>query len=652
MKKRIFIACWCVCVLSYSAVAQGTGVVLDSVQVVGKRSFEAFESGVKRQVISDEISAKSTSTSLSELLLQSSPLLVKSSGAGSTSNVSLRGAGASRSQISWEGFPINSLTAGVNDISIVPAQGFNHIAINHSASATQFGSGSFGGAIELQNRPQWDNRFMAQAGVGIGSFETGNTPASAVTGSLDAYKAQAGVALGNERVQYNSSFFYNRAANKFPYFDYVAQKECERKNAGFYGYGTIHNVHARPTEKTTLHGSLWYQVKDLNLPAIIGSNPNNAENQVDSSLKAMLHFRSYFNKSVLSLRAAYIYDYLRYTKKIVPQAEKYMTYSVIEANRFLQSAQFRHFTTEKLTFDAELQSNYSKAEVRSYYAPKSEYSLAGIVSAQYKQGRFQSNASLRKEYNTQYEIPFIFNVGAQQKMLRNKLLLRANFGSKYRTPTFNDLYWEGWGNPDLKPEHGYNAEGGVVVDWLKTGKNTLTSDITAFFSSINNMIMWVPVGAVWNPLNIAQAQLRGAELQVNYARKWISWEWNNRASCNYNVSIISKINDGDDSQMLNHALYYVPKISLNYSPSLSYKRFETGTMLNMQSARYFDLTQQLDAFVIFDAFAAYTHSWGKINLTGSVLCKNIGNTAYELTRSFPMPGRYWEFNLKLIIGNP
>ncbi|MCL2328785.1 MAG: TonB-dependent receptor plug domain-containing protein [Bacteroidetes bacterium] len=636
MKKRIFITFCCVFVVLCSSVAQDTVHTLNKVQVVGRRS-DAFESGMKKQIISDENSAKSTSISLSELLLQSSPLLVKSSGAGSTSSISLRGAGASRSQISWEGFPINSLTAGVNDISLVPAQGFNYIAINHGAAATQFGSGSFGGAIELQNRPQWDNRFMAQASAGIGSFET--------------YKTQAGVALGNERVQYNSSFFYNQAANNFTYFDTIAQKECERKNADFYGYGTIHNIHVRPTKKTTLHGSLWYQVKDMNLPAIAGNNSNYAENQVDSSLKAMVHFRSYFNKSVLSVRAAYVYDYLRYTKKVAPQAEKYMTYSVIEANRFLQSAQFRHFTTDELTLDAELQSNYSKAEVLSYYAPKSEYSLAGIVSAQYTKRNFQGAASLRKEYNTQYEIPFIFNIGAQQKMWDNKLLLRANFGSKYRTPTFNDLYWEGWGNPDLKPEHGYSVEGGVVVDWLKTNKNVLSSDVTAFFSSINNMIMWVPVGAVWNPLNIAQAQLRGVELQVNYIRKWTSWEWNNRASCNYNFSIISKINDGDDSQMLNHALYYVPKISLNYSPSLSYKRFETGAMLNMQSARYFVLTQQLAAFVLFDAFAAYTHSWEKINLTSSVLCKNIGNTAYELTRSFPMPGRYWEFNLKFTFNN-
>lgn len=637
MKKNIFLACFCVLAFSTAVTAQNSTDVLDSV-VVTANSSEVFESGTKKQIISDDNSAQLRSASLSELLLQSSPLLVKSSGgAGSTSSVSLRGAGANRSQISWEGFPINSLTAGENDISLVPAQSFNYIAINHSAVATQFGSGAFGGAIELQNKPQWDEQFAVQASAGVGSFET--------------CKTQAGVALGNAKVHYNSSFFYNRSASNFSYFDYIAQQTRKRKNADFLGYGTTQNIHLRPTQKTMLHGSLWYQVKDMNLPAIMGSNPNNAEMQVDSSLRTMLHFRSLFGKSSLSVRAAYMYDYLRYTKKIRPQAEKYLTYSEIEANRFLQMARYRYYATSYLTFDAELQSNYSKARVLRYYAPKSEYSLAGIVAARYVLGKFQSMASLRKEYNTQYTIPLIFNVGAQHYLFGKRMLVRANVGSKYRTPTFNDLYWEGWGNPDLKPEHGYTAEAGGLVDWLKTNKNILSSDVTAFFSTINDMIMWVPNGAVWNPLNIAQAQLRGVEVQLNYTRKWKTLEWNNRANGDFNFSQISKINADDDSQLLNHALYYVPKISINYSPNITYKGFEIGAAVNMQSARYFDLTQQLDAFTLFDAFAGYTHSWKEITLASTVLCKNIGNTAYELSRSFPMPGRYWEFNLKFMFNN-
>jgi outer membrane cobalamin receptor len=637
MKKNIFLACLSVLAFSYAVTAQNSTDVLDSV-LVTTNSSEVFNSGTKKQIISDNNSAQLRSMSLSELLLQSSPLLIKSSGSvGATSSVSLRGAGAGRSQISWEGFPINSLTAGENDISLVPAQSFNYIAVNHSAVATQFGSGAFGGAIELQNKPQWDEQFTVQASASVGSFET--------------YKTQAGVALGNAKVHYNSSFFYNQAASNFSYFDYIAQQTRTRRNADFRGYGTTQNIHLRPTQKSTLHGSVWYQVKDMNLPSIMGSNSNNIEHQVDSSLRTMLHFHSFFGKSSLSVRVAYIYDYLRYTKKVTPQSEKYLTYSEIESNRFLQAAQYRYYATGRFTLDAELQSNYSTAQALSYYAPKSEYSLAGIVAARYMVGKFQSMASLRKEYNTQYSIPLIFNIGVQQYLFAKRMLVRANVGSKYRTPTFNDLYWEGWGNPNLKPEHGHTAEAGMVVDWLKTNKNILSSDVTAFFSTINNMIMWVPNGAVWNPLNIAQAQLRGVEVQLNYTKKWKTLTWNNCASSDFNFSRITKIHAGDDSKLLNHALYYVPKVSINYSPSIVYKHFEIGAAVNRQSARYFDLSQQLDAFTLFDAFVGYTHSWKKITLAGTLVCKNICNTAYELSRSFPMPGRYWEINLRLMVND-
>lgn len=634
MKRNIFLLCFCVLLFSSAAVAHDSTSVLPSVQV-STNSSEMFYGGAKKQIISTNQSLQSRSVSLSDMLQQSSPLLIKSSGSiGSTSSVSLRGAGASRSQISWEGFSINSLTAGENDISLVPAQGFNYIAIDHSAAATQFGSGAFGGAIELQNRAQWENHCMAQATASIGSFET--------------LKTQAGVSAGNQRVFYNSSFFYNRSASNFSYFDYVAQQKRTRKNADFSGYGTTQNIHLRSSQRTSLHGSLWYQVKDMKLPAIIGSNPNNAEQQVDSSLKAMLHFRALFNKSSLSLRAAYLYDYLRYTKKISPQSEKYLTYSEIESNRFLQLAQFRYFANAQLTLEADLQSNYSKARVLSYYAPKSEYSLAGVLGARYVFGKFQAAASLRKEYNTQYSIPLIFNLGAQHYVYKKKVLLRANVGSKYRTPTFNDLYWEGWGNPNLKPEHGYSAEAGAMVNWLQTNSSYISSDVTMFFSTINNMIMWLPQGAVWTPLNIAQTELRGVDLQLNCNKAWKAVQWNNQLGVNYNFSIISKINNGDDSRMLNHALYYVPKVSANYSPSVVVKGIELGATVNLQSARYFDLSEQLAAFVLFDAFVSYTHSWQRVNIAGSVVCKNIGNAEYELSRSFPMPGRYWEINIQCV----
>ncbi|MDR2963261.1 MAG: TonB-dependent receptor plug domain-containing protein [Bacteroidales bacterium] len=634
MKKHFFTTFCGVVALCVALFGQPQSHVLDSVSVVGNR-FDAFTGGMKRQVVESINPTQSATLSLSEMLLQSSPLLVRSSGAiNSTSSVSLRGAGASRSHISWEGFPINSLTAGENDISTVPAQAFNYIAINHSASATQFGSGSFGGAIELQNRPDWQNRFLAQASGGIGSFGT--------------YKAATAISAGNEHVQYNATFFYNQSENNFSYFDYIAQQERERKNAEVFGYGTMHNLHAQPTKNTLLHTSAWYQVKNLNLPAIVGRNPNNAENQVDSSLRTMVHFRAFWHKSTLSLRAAYIYDYLRYTKKLAHESPHYLTYSVIQSKRYLQTAQYRYFAGEHITLNTEVQNSVSKAEVLSYYAPTQEYALAGIAAAQYKQGNFQSNASLRKEYNSKYRIPFIFNIGAQQAVFAKRMLLRANVGSKYRTPTFNDLYWEGWGNPDLQPEHGYSAEGGVFNEWLR-GNTTLTSDVTAFFSSINNMILWLPSGGVWHPLNIAQTHLRGVEAQVNHSYTHSAWQWRNALSANYNFSIFSKINTGDDSQMLNHALYYVPKLSANYSPQISYKHFSIGAMLNAQTARYYDLRHQLDAFCTIDAFTTYTQSWKLLQCTGSLACKNIGNTAYELTRSYPMPGRYWEINLKITI---
>jgi len=53
--------------------------------------------------------------------------------------------------------------------------------------------------------------------------------------------------------------------------------------------------------------------------------------------------------------------------------------------------------------------------------------------------------------------------------LRDDLRLTASYGTAYKAPTFNDLYYpnDGFyaGNPDLQPETARNAELGLRYDF-------------------------------------------------------------------------------------------------------------------------------------------------------------------------------------------
>ena len=85
--------------------------------------------------------------------------------------------------------------------------------------------------------------------------------------------------------------------------------------------------------------------------------------------------------------------------------------------------------------------------------------------------------------------------------------LTATYGTAYKAPSFNELYFPRFGNPDLRPERARSAEvglaGGERMRWHLSAYQTHISDLIAYDASI---------GA---PDNIDRARIRGLELRLD-----------------------------------------------------------------------------------------------------------------------------------------
>jgi iron complex outermembrane receptor protein len=303
-----------------------------------------------------------------------------------------------------------------------------------------------------------------------------------------------------------------------------------------------------------------------------------------------------------------------------------------------------------------LQGNINTADVSSYGEAKTEYSGAGIVAFQYKVKKLQSNISVRKEYNSQYSIPIIYNCGIQYGIFQKKARLRASAGTKYRTPTFNDLYWKNSGNPNLKPEYGFSYEFGSQINIIQKQKTKVTTDISYYNSTINDMIMWnedtLDSQTIWRPINMAQATLQGIEFQLKHSQEFHSISIQNMVGFDFNNSRITKVyNSQSDIAAIGHSLYYVPKISINYNPEIEYKKWIFGLSSHYQSSRYYNLTDKFTDCLLFDMNIKHAVTTKKITSIFNFQVKNIWNVNYELIRSYPMPGRYFEFSLQFLLNN-
>ncbi|MCQ2960007.1 MAG: TonB-dependent receptor plug domain-containing protein [Bacteroidales bacterium] len=637
MKRQLIVLLWLL-IASMPSVCQSVNdtVRLDIVSVFAKPNF--FNDGAKRETIDSLTIQTSLSNNLSELLSHSSSLIVKNYGTeGMSSSISLRGGGATRTQVQWEGFPLNANSNGEQNLSIIPSNGFNFIAIDHSASATNFGSGTYGGAIELKTIPLFRKHANASFLASYGSFNT--------------FKGSINVNAGNEYLQYSGVFFTTKSDSDFEYYDYVRLEDCKRKNAEYQKFGTIQNLHFKLSEHWLAHLGVWYQVNQSNLPALLGSNPNNAEKQTDSVFRAVFSLKMIYPKTKLTYKTSYIDDYELYTKKITPEATQYSTYSEILNRSNMHSLQLQQRISSKFYFSTELQGKIAIAEVGDYGGKKKENSIAGISALQYKNTNFAGNISIRKEWNSQYHIPFICNAGFDYALLAQKLQLRASVGNKYRTPTFNDLYWIAWGNPDLKPEYGFAGECGGEYTFISKDSAKLSSEITLFHSVINDMIMWEPQGAVWHPNNTAQAVLQGIEISTNITIAKQKYSIRNKFGVNFNNAHISKTYNNNSKEEVGHQLYYVPKSEVFFNPNFSFYNWNISLFAHYETKRYYSLTKTLDDYFLLDISVQKTLSFKNSKFVIGGKINNATNTVYEQIRSYPLPKRNYEISIQYFINS-
>jgi vitamin B12 transporter len=82
---------------------------------------------------------------------------------------------------------------------------------------------------------------------------------------------------------------------------------------------------------------------------------------------------------------------------------------------------------------------------------------------------------------------------------------RVSYGNAFRLPSFNDLYYPGYGNPNLNPERSDSVEAALDAN---TAYGTFSAAI--YDTRVNNLIAYNP--ATFSPMNIGRAHIRGIDL--------------------------------------------------------------------------------------------------------------------------------------------
>ena len=472
-----------------STLAQQTDAALPAVQVTSARTPQPVRDVLTDNVvITAEQIAASGQTNLVDLLQQQRGLeVVRNGGPGTAASVFLRGASNAQNVVLIDGVRVGSSTLGGATWSALPLSQIDRIEIVYGPLSTMYGADAVGGVVQIFTR-KGERTPSLTVGAGLGSYGTRNLEAglSGATGGEHAVRYSVNVA--RERAE---GFSATRPQN----FSYHPDKDGYTRESASGQLG-MDIAKGHEIGLTFLHSRLEGEydagpstVNDRSI-SHAGAYSLYSRNQLLSNWSSLLRFSSGLDKA------------------------RDISSFGIDTARTRQDA----FTWQNdITLGSDLAQVLLERRIErvdsSNFNADSRATNSIAASYQMRRGAHLASASLRNDDSSQYGSKTTGNLGYGYR-ITDALRVNASAGSSFRAPTYNELYFPGYGVPGNRPERGRNVEAGIYYE-----KGSDRFSAVYYRNRVSDLIVYAaecPVSSQSYPFgcayNVNQALLSGVTL--------------------------------------------------------------------------------------------------------------------------------------------
>lgn len=494
--------------------------------------------------------------------------IANSGGAGKSTSVFMRGTESDHVLVMVDGVKIGSVTTGATAFQHLPIEQIERIEIVRGPRSSLYGSEAIGGVIQI---------FTRKGGGDL-------TPSFSIgTGRYNEYKATAGLSGGGK----DSWFSFNASG-----LDTQGFNACDGKPSpgGAGCYTTELDKDAYRNVSGTLRAGYRFD-NGLEFDAYVlrakgdseydGRSTNETES-VQQVQGATVRF-SPMDVWQLTLAGGRSQDETDNFKD-----GKFKSRFNSERDSMSLQSDFYISSNQLLSFGVDYQND--KIDSTKVYAETSRDNKG--IFAQYQIGlsAHDLQLSLRQDDNQQFDKHTTGGI-AWGYELAKQLRLTAAYGTAFKAPTFNELYYPGYGNATLQAEESRSIEFGLsgitgVGSWSLNVYQTDIEELIAYDSSI------------YGPANISQARIRGVE--AVYTTQFNDW------TINSNLGLLNPENRASGSNKGN-ILARRAEQSLRLDIDRQFVNYSVGASLLAQGRSFNDLgnNRRLDGFATLDLRAEY-----------------------------------------------
>jgi outer membrane cobalamin receptor len=235
----------------------------------------------------------------------------------------------------------------------------------------------------------------------------------------------------------------------------------------------------------------------------------------------------------------------------------------------------------------------------------------------------------------------------------SNLQLRGFYKYIFRNPTFNDLYYGGIGNPNIKPEFLREFDLGVTYTKSLSGFfNYIAFTADAYYNKVTNKIVYIPKDAYNGSVqNFGAVDIDGLDVSVKTQGK-LAEGWKASIFASYTYQLALNVTDPTSSEYLNQ-LPYTPKNLLTANAGVEHSHFGLFYNQMLTSSRYYNNENNADDYLpqysLSDVSLVYHFLRANMPVTVSAEVNNIFNKSYVVVQSYPMPGRSFRLSFQITI---
>lgn len=643
MRLRLIVVFLLLDLALYSQAQSITDTIHQIDEVVTYGDYRKYQPGTRFDLMNVESTGNNQSATIDQLIMRNSPVYIKTN-AGGLATIRVRGTAPDHTSINFGGINLNSLTLGHSNISNIPSFLFDRLEIQYGSSSTLNGSGSIGGAVYLGQHNSWTNGQKIYLKTIQGSF------------GEQLYGTK--IYLGNGKFESVTKLFSYNKENNFPFENYshkdfiITRKPIiELQNsARIKNKGILQELNYQFTSNEFIKTVVWLEDDWNQVQPTVKSNAD-TENGAELHTQHIRIWSAYKNENKrlkYSIGAGYVHDYQLYNNNAA---------QLIITDRFISDISTKYAFNKKMETKLGAKYKYIVPDVYSYSSDVIEYEqhLDLYLSHFYHPiKKLKTTINLRQMFVTNYQAPFTPSFGAEYRIIKqgdHLLTATTSIAKSYRIPTFNDRFWGNQGNPDLKPEDGFNIDAGLKY-YICNGTNHSTFTINAFYMDIDDWIEWRQF-TLWEARNVQRVISKGIE--VHWKGHMELDKTTHELTLNYTLNSAVRIDSKETNEIIDQQLIYTPVHMGNINYQISYKKlagFVSGLFTGSRFTNYaLENRHILPAYFLTDLGANYKFQIKKHYSTITFSANNLFNVSYQNERYYAMPGRNYRLSLALNLNN-